>query len=93
MATKLAVLLFSLTLVGCSAPAEKSVGSTNKEVKVEMMARFDGIVLYRVDVGSRYVYVAAKDDGKTLAANWSEQRPCGKGCTRTEYFEVPTVSR
>ncbi len=53
-------------------------GST--KVEVTIIAQFEGVTLYRVNVpNERYVYVAVKGNA-TQTASWQES--CGKSCVQ-----------
>lgn len=82
----LLVILAGVAVAGCPAPPLRGTASTNRDVAVEVMTEFDGIRLYRVDVGSRIVFVAAY--ANQLSTSWREQQ----GKTSVE-VHTETVAR
>jgi flagellar basal body-associated protein FliL len=82
-------------LFGCEAtplrPAEAKT-APGSSLKVEVVAEFEGIRLYRVNTGDKTIYVAAAIDDhaeRRVSAQWEES--CGKACT--EAVTVQTVPR
>lgn len=85
---KRAFIIFALLLSACDPPrAIKQIDSANPAVHVELLTSFDGVRLYRIDVGARTVYVAVQDGRSEVS--WEQS--CGKNCV--EHMSMQTVQR
>ena len=83
---RLGLLVLVVVFSGCRAAPMRYISSTNPQTSIEVMTEFDGIRLYRIDVGNRSVYVAVHL--KDLSTHWEEQN--GK---ITRPVEVQTLNR
>ncbi len=72
-----------LALAGCGKPTERVALSTNQEVTVSVVTRFEGVTLYRVEADGKYIYVARTGAAAGEALNtttvWTETRCASTG--------------
>lgn len=84
--------LIAVVMCGCEADPIRQAKSANPKTTVDVVTEFDGIRLYRVNVGDRSVFVAAYVNG--LNASWDEQHAVSTGKTTmiiTDHFETETL--
>jgi hypothetical protein len=86
------VVLCLLLTASCEGKYEKKSVGSNPKVVVEVVTRFEGLILYRVRAGDEKVFVAARDNGQ-ISANWTISRRCGKNCTDLVPRSVQTVNK
>ncbi len=72
------LILLAFVVVGCKEQAQQIVGSTNANVRVELLTIVDGCKVYRI-TDDRAVYLAKCD--KNIVTSTKEG--CGKNCSYT----------
>ncbi len=78
------ILILSLMLLGCEEPAQKTVSTTNQNIKVELLFEHDGCKVYRFNDGGTHYYARCP-----MTATVSDYKDCGEDC---QYHEtVQTV--
>jgi hypothetical protein len=81
---KIALVCVLLMLAGCASKPERLAESSNAEIKVSVLTKFEGITLYRVEVDGKQIYVARSGSSPVnVEAHWTDTvcNPCGKGQT------------
>jgi hypothetical protein len=84
-----------MLLVGCdSAKPERTAESTNKDVKVFQMTRFDDCVIYAVEGLAEHFYFVRCSKGNIQSLNTrTEEYECGRDSNNNPeycYFKVRT---
>lgn len=78
----------AVAIAGCGPSASSGDPDRSEKLDRGEVAKAavapDGTVLWVARVGGRSVYFASS------GAHWNETKTCGKNCTRTDHYDVPT---
>lgn len=75
---KIFLLLVLVAFSGCQADPIRTEASGNPDVKVELIAEFEGIRVYRLNDGGQFVYISDTRNGSRISWETSQLIPVGK---------------
>lgn len=88
------LLIGVLSMSACEAPAIRQIESANSQTRVELITAFEGVRLYRIDVGDSRIYVAVQDKRLEVAWDVTHIESDGKTTTTsTEHLQTQTMVR
>lgn len=89
---KIILIITCLLLVGCNTVGLKTVQTNNPNVKCTVLFDFDGVRVYRFEVGSSYRYFARVIDKNEVSTFDSTTHSTGK-TTYTNHNQIYTVDK
>ena len=87
MKIKALSLLCLVVLSGCAKEPESVGNSTNKDIEVETLFRYEGCTMYRFVDGRSHYFARCENSTETISTN---SRSCGKDCV--QYYDENIVT-
>lgn len=84
------IIILAVLLAACDKPPVNTTSTNNPQVPVSTLFTHEGCTVYRFNDGGKSHYYT-RCDGGTVSTGTGVTENCGKGCTRVEYHNIPTI--